>query len=93
MFNVTSMSICALCSFVDDGGAARRSGLDGGLLLPHPHHCGQGGQQKVDKEPSVLIVTALSAACNKNSKTRVCVGVKLDKCSPVQRVMRELLFG
>lgn len=68
VFIMNSMFICPLCRSVDGGGAACRCGLDGGLLLPHPHHCGQGRQQKADKEPSMPIVTILKLAAYNKKK-------------------------
>lgn len=59
VFNMISMLICPLFRLVDDGGAACSCCLDSGLLLPHPHRCGQSGQQKADKKPSMQIVMIL----------------------------------
>lgn len=61
------MVTCLLFRPLDDRGAACCCCVDGGLLLPHPHRCGQSRQQKADQKPSMLIVTILQlTAYNKN---------------------------
>lgn len=83
---MNSMVTCVLSRHVDDCGAACCCYLDSGLRFPHPHRCGQSGQQKADKDPSVLIITILQlAAYNKKiDEIYACVLV-LDRTNIHQR--------
>lgn len=66
-----SMVTGLLFRHVDDRGAACCCYLDGGLLLPHPHRCGQSRQQKADKKPGMLMITILQLAAYNKKKLKI----------------------